>query len=491
MDLQFPMIPMTWLRSVGGDTRGVEETLEVKLTDNLPDIGKVLCGWGQALVRSKQWNRDSVGISGGVMAWVLYQPEDGSDVRSVECWIPFQTRWETPPRDHDGVILAQCYLQGVDARSLSARKLMVRVNVGVCAQAMVSEHGELPQAGELSRDIQVLKKEITAKLAREAGEKTVSLEDMITPPAGKVPKKLLYYTLHSQISDCKLMADRGVFRGVTLGHCLCRGEDGALFAWDFQQPFSQFAELDREYGPDAQLLVTPVSTGAEMELTQEGKLQVKHSLIGQYLVLEPQQLQVVADAYSPEKQVTLQTQEMSLPVVKEILESAFRAEGNLDMAGAQAMDCGFFLDAPQAGYFGDNATCELSGRFQVLSMGDSLSCETVPWQQTWELGAGEDGACSAWLMSQPEAVSTGMLSAELGARGIVMEQLQIPMVTGITLGEALARPADRPSLVLKQAGRESLWQIAKQMGTTVQAIENANGLTQEPEPGTWMLIPVP
>lgn len=493
MDLQFPMIPLTWLRSIGGDTRSLEETLEVKLTDNLPDIGKVLCGFGQALVRSKQWNRDSAGVSGGVMAWVLYQPEDGSDVRSVECWIPFQARWDTPERDHDGVILTHCYLQGVDARSLSARKLMVRVHVGLSAQAMVTERRELPQADALPPELQALKKKISALLPREAGEKTVTLEDTVSPPAGRVPKKLLYYTASSQIGECKLMADRAVFQGVALGHALCRGEDGELFSWDFQQPFSQYAELDREYGDGGVLQVTLVTTGLEMELMEDNRLHLKLSLIGQYLVLEQQDMEVVADAYSPQREVTLHTDTWQLPVVTDILTNTFHAEADMPKPFASNLDCGFFLNAPQTAAFGSTVQTALSGRFQVLGMDEdgALCCDSAPWEETWELGKGEDGMVTAWLTAQPQSAGGGHLHGELEARAMVCQELEIPMVTGITLGQPREAKADRPSLILRRAGEQGLWDVAKQMGTTVGAIEDANGLTQEPEPGSWMLIPVP
>jgi len=62
-------------------------------------------------------------------------------------------------------------------------------------------------------------------------------------------------------------------------------------------------------------------------------------------------------------------------------------------------------------------------------------------------------------------------------------------VSGLTLGEP--KPKTRcPSLILKRAEAASLWETAKQCGSTVDAILEANGLTQEPEPGVMLLIPI-
>ena len=66
----------------------------------------------------------------------------------------------------------------------------------------------------------------------------------------------------------------------------------------------------------------------------------------------------------------------------------------------------------------------------------------------------------------------------------------IPMVTGISLGQEKQPDAQRPSLILRRAGQERLWDIAKSSGSTMDAIRNANGLQEEPAPGQMLLIPV-
>ena len=67
---------------------------------------------------------------------------------------------------------------------------------------------------------------------------------------------------------------------------------------------------------------------------------------------------------------------------------------------------------------------------------------------------------------------------------------QIPMVTGLQLGDARKPDPNRPSLILKRVGTDGLWEIAKSTGSTMEAIRKANGIRQEPEPGQMLLIPV-
>ncbi|MGM9602823.1 MAG: DUF3794 domain-containing protein [Faecousia sp.] len=495
MDLQFPKTRCTWLSSPGGERKDLEETLELKLPENMPDIGKVLCGYGQALVRSKQWSREGAAISGGVMAWVLYLPEDGSGVRSVECWIPFQARWDIPDRDRDGVILAGCYLRNLDARSLSARKLMVRADLVMVANTMVENTVDISYPEELPEDVQVRRQKYDVELPVEAGEKIVDIEENIPAPAGEHPEKLLHYSLHPFVTDCKLMADRVVFRGTALGHTLYRGEDGELHGWDFQVPFSQYSELDKEYGPDARLQVTMVPTGLELELREDGGLNLKAGLIGQYLVFDRKALEVVTDAYSTQRALEMQTQSVELPQVTSLLSERRQAGTQGGAAMGKVLDCVFFGDGPRMRLSSQDGSAELSGRWQVLGTDEegTLCSESLSWQDTMPLNPAEQGSLTLWQAGRPEATPGAALSAQvdLGMEGLLQEKITVPMVTGVSLGEPLERPADRPSLILRRAGKGSLWDLAKANATTQEKIMSANSLTQEPEEGSWLLIPIP
>jgi hypothetical protein len=65
-----------------------------------------------------------------------------------------------------------------------------------------------------------------------------------------------------------------------------------------------------------------------------------------------------------------------------------------------------------------------------------------------------------------------------------------PMVTALEVGEPIAPDPERPSLILRRAGEMSLWELAKLCGSTVEAIENANQLCEDPLPDQMLLIPV-
>ena len=246
--MQFDRISVPYLQKLTNQLRSQEQTLEVRLPDGMPDIGRVLGAWGQVIVRSKEWGSGSMSLSCGVMAWVLYMPEDGDGVQSVEAWLPFTVKWDLPETRYDGKILNSCLLRGVDARSTSARKLMVRANLDVMGEAWQAAQAQIPVPGEMPKDVEMLTASYPVLLPREAGEKMFLLEEKLTLPANcPQMEKILYYSLQPEILEKKVMAGKVVFRGVGTVHILYRGIDGRLYTWDSELPFSQYGDLEGEY----------------------------------------------------------------------------------------------------------------------------------------------------------------------------------------------------------------------------------------------------
>ena len=104
MEFEFQKSACPCLETVLREVQNVEQTQEIKLPDGMPDIGRVLAAWGQTILRGKEWRSDSVSFSGGMMVWILYAPEDGSEERCIDGWIPFQMKWDLPERTEEGSI---------------------------------------------------------------------------------------------------------------------------------------------------------------------------------------------------------------------------------------------------------------------------------------------------------------------------------------------------------------------------------------------------
>ena len=176
MDLQFSKSVCQCLRKVTCQAVNQEQTQEIRLPDTLPDIGRVLGSWGQVVVRGKEWRGNGMSVAGGVMVWVLYASEDAASTEVIEGWIPLQMKWDFPQTQRDGAICVLPLLKAVDARSVSARKIMIRVTVSAQGMAQEPMEQDIYSPVEVPRDVQLLRRKYPVELPMEAGEMSFQME---------------------------------------------------------------------------------------------------------------------------------------------------------------------------------------------------------------------------------------------------------------------------------------------------------------------------
>lgn len=496
MELMFQKTTFDCLRQVVWQTRNEEQTQELKLPDAMPDIGRVLCTWGQPIIRSKQWNAGRMTASGGVMAWVLYAPEDGSEPRSVETWLPFQMHWDFAESDRDGTILFDCLLRSADARSISARKLMVRTCVSILGQAMEPASIDLFAPINIPEDIQLLKRSYPIRLVKEAGEKVFALDEELSLPREEVAK-ILCYSVQPSVLDRKVLADKVIFRGKVGVHMVYRTSDNELKMWDGEIPFSQYTELEKEYAADAVAAVVPMVTGVETEYNEDGKIRLKCNLSGQYVICTMEMVELVEDAYSPKREVAVEASAVLIPAMLDGNRQIMQSQKTAAVDASEIIDISFYAEHPTMMRDGTKVQITVPNQFQLLykDADGRLQYAVQRGEDTWNIEC-DDGACvdsRGEICGTPSAVFTAdgvQMQCDMAATVTVSTQKGMPMVTGLEIGEVKSPDPARPSLVLKRAGEESLWDLAKQAGSTVELISQVNQLSGEAVPGQMLLIPV-
>ena len=494
MQLQFAKSAIRCLGTALQDIRTVEATQELRLPDGMPDVGRVLTTWGQIQLRSKEWQGNMITVTGGVLTWTLYAPEDGTEPRSVETWLPFQMKWETPQSDREGPIRVRPVLRFADSRSLSSRKIMIRAGVAASIQGMYPMEGEITSAGELPEDVQVLKNTYPVCLPVECGEKTFLMdEEAVLAETGA--EKLLGILVTPEIREKKVLTSRLIFKGNLHVHLVYRDADGRIHSRNLPVAFSQLTDLDRAHSAEAQMDIEMAVTSLEADLDQ-GKLRFKCGLVAQYLVCDRHLLELAQDAYSPVRQVQTEVGILTLPVMLEDRAEILTAEETVMGQHGLSADAVFYPDIPRVHRNGVSADLELTGVFQslVYDENDVLQGLSARWEGKHSLPSHEDCHIHASVVADAvQAMNSAeglILSAPLSAQIHVSAEQEFPMVMGLELGELQEPNPNRPSLILQKIKGETLWELAKDNGSTVAAITAANGLTAEPLTDRMLLIPV-
>ena len=473
-----------------------EQTQELKLPESMPDVGRVIAAWGQAVLRGKEWRSDHIGLSGGVMVWVLYAPQDGSGPRQLESWIPFSTRVDHSHSGPDGVIRAECLLCSVDARNTSARKLMLRCSLGLMVQTLVPRQEELCSPQELPEDIQLLERVYPMVLTRQTGEKQFLAEEQLELPAGMPkPEQVVYCRLLPRITEQRVLGSRAVFRGVGDLHLMYLDAQERFHSADLAVPFAQYVDLEEDFAEEAELSCILCVTSLETEPGDDGGIRVKCGLVCQYIVNAPTVIRCAADAYSPRRELELGQQEVLLPAWLD--EQVTQIELGERLAGDEVpVDAIFFPDLPTVSRQPGGAEIRCGGSFQTLSEAPdgSLQSRSLKAVRSQSLQTECDTIPCTWLRGGPRLRREGSgwsLEQDMELKVSSLAARPIGMLSGIRAGELREPDPERPSIIIRSRGpEESLWDIAKYCGSTVSAIQRLNKLESEPEETRLLLIPV-
>lgn len=491
MELEFIKSEVPYLKTMVSETQLQEQTQEVRIADGMPDIGRVLCGWGQVLVRGKQWRTGSVGVNGGVLAWVLYMPENGTQMQCVETWLPFQMKWDVDSSVQNGSIVVLPFLRCVDARLVSARKLLVRTEVGVSVQARCAEHIDTYIPGDLPDGLCVKEKVYPATFPREVGEKAFTVTEKTE---GAALEKIVYYTITPQVTEQRFIGDKLLFRGSALLHILALSTDGALVTRDLELPFSQYCEVTGEYDENDRCQILFAVTDLELQKDTTGDLTLKAGLLAQLVICSHTLLQTVEDAYSTRKEAEPQIRMLNMPAILDTVTETVPVKHHIQLDGRQVIDSTFYPDVPGLYRDDEGITAALSGQISALvkDFEGQIQCVQERWEGEQNIPA--DNGVGVEVGVIPDGVQVvsadGEFSTQMEMRLQFQNENQIPVITGVSLGEDKMRDPQRPNLILCRTGERSLWDIAKIIGSTEEAIKKANGLTDEPERDRMLLIPV-
>ena len=109
------------------------------------------------------------------------------------------------------------------------------------------------------------------------------------------------------------------------------------------------------------------------------------------------------------------------------------------------------------------------------------------------VGQGSTVEATMWPAGKPQGnlmSGSAQLSTDVKLMTETVSSTPIPMVTALELGELQQPDPLRPRLILCRSHGQTLWEMARKHGSTVTAIQQANGLQSEPEAQQMLLIPV-
>lgn len=498
MELVFDTRPAEYWSPVAQESLLQEQTAELAVPDSFPDMERIVDSWACVLLRGKECRSGSIGISGAIQAGVLFLAEGEQTPRELTCYIPFSTRLERAELTQDCFVDYAGRVCSVDARMLSGRKALVRVNLisDVCAWQKRQE--QITCLNEPGEDLQLLRRSYPLACTIDLAERAFAMqEEAELPSTQPAVQTVLHWTAEPRMQEVKAVGSRLAFRG-TMDVCVFYlAEDGSLNTWNLQLPFTQYAEMNCELG-EAEAQVTLCLTGRELELDEtKRRLQFSMNLLAQCRASAYQTVELLEDLYSTKMAVQPQFQTLKLESCLDTRQLQQALREVVQVQAEEVEHAQLYVGQPSVSRQDAQLVITLPLMLQLLCRDEAgaLQEQSARLQTQFELDAAEDCSCifhaqACDLYCAPTAGGVEV-RCSVQAQAEFWLQQSFSCVCGAESAPFVDDP-DRPSVVIRHlAEGESLWGIAKACRTTVTALCQANALEEGAvEAGTLLLIPM-
>ena len=467
------------------------ESADSIVPDTFPDIGRIVCAYGTAVIKDQTPQNDRLLVSGTVQTTVLYEPENGGKLRRLSVPVTFAHIAECEGLTAESICSTVCRIAAVDAEAMNSRKVSVSVQLCFLTEGYCKAECNVTESVELD-GIECLSHLQSITLLEQVRSYPVTILDDIQL-ADAAELSLLHTDCTMQVSECRAMHGRIIVKGEAVLHCLAMQEDDAVRVLNSSTPFTQILELP-EAEEDALTAVRMTVSEADCRLESDGMLSCTISAQAMVLLRQERRLRCIEDMYLPGKELAAQAEHPVLqnmpsaqPFTSEGSETLQTAQHVSHVIAAQAVCCG----AKRV----SESELQIKAGVRVLYLSDEQQLCAVQRIVPLTMPYSEAG--------EPEELTLSARATAAGERGLLLTvtangaAATQERVTFCHISALEIKPKESShngvTLVLKQInGEERLWDIAKNCGTTEQAIRCANDLPAEAErvQNAMLLIPI-
>lgn len=495
MELVFREDKLEYLDKIFCRTVTLEQTADVIVPDSLPDCERVVDAFGTLLIRSEECTAGAVSVSGTVQAGVLFVTDDGA-VERLETQIPFSARKEH--EQNACRLQCRCALRSVDARMLNSRKLLLRVGISCTLTVYAPSVCSMFDLPEPSPSLQLKRTRLPLRMAVGTGEKSFPLNEELELPVGKsAVNRLLKCLCSAQVAEQKTVGNKAVFKGSLRVHALYADADDVLLTHDWELPFSQYAELERESDDcDVQTALSLTSFDVEPEsLSDCRRLFLSANVLAQCTVLGQREVTLIEDAFCTDAELKPTWQETTLCGVLDRQTFRETATAQAEQSARTVVDAWMY-----------SGEAEMQQAEGVLRVDVPLACNVMYYDEAGELQGttlrtavsaetelSEIGSCEVAELCVGEVLggTAGGLTVRMPL-ALTLECSAEHRLRGVCGGEI--EPFDeeqgrRPAVILRRTdSEEEIWEIAKHLRTPMQSILEANELNGPTVPANTMLL---
>lgn len=497
MDIQFENKTMDSYREFFQQNKRVQVNLDGVVPDTNEDIGRIVSVQSSVCLKSKEVFAGRVSVSGEVQAVLIYITEREDQIALVRLSKGFETDFEHDEIQADTLAHIQLRVANTEARVLNPRKVSVTVELAalLCAYHRSEAILSTSVRDAKAESLHVRQNEINAVLIDQVCEKTFAMSEQFVFPAAKpAPDKLICQNVSFSCAECQQVGSRVIVKG--------NAELEIYYLSDtlsypvrtvFSVPFSQIVDVgdaDFEQG-FVQMELTSAYFDLVDTISGEKALDAELHAVMQLTGCCSRSIQYIADVYSNRMPVQCQMQTRSVVSAMASTTDTLSTDEAIEIAGDCADILSVFPSVTQLGYDASRMTANVQLEILYATKGGSLSCVKRQIALAKPVRTQAERANEVRIRDldlRPEG-ERAVCRVSVEVCGMSSQTSEFQAVCGVTLEEGAPFDVEAyPTITLVRSGEETLWELAKQYHSSVDAIVTMNDLNGDWQ-GRLLMIP--
>ena len=471
-----------------------EETMELVVSDSLPDVVSVVNADGCVFLRGKEIDEGKLTINGSVNCFVLYYSEGEKKLMRMPVQIPFSSERESAAIHSESSALVKLSLASLEARIINSRKLLMRAEILVSADIFRQEELETPYETEGEPCLEIMKEKRTLSHISSVGEQVFEINERLSLPlrSGESLEKLLKYRVTLQCGDVSVSSDKLVVKGSADIDVLYETGEGSVSSAEMSVPFTEICSMEQA-AEEPTVYAFAVPTGVYFDEEAEGgELGMELSAVLQWICCAQSETEYISDAYSIGSKLNDEYEALSFKRYELSAEKGEKCSVIIQDSAAKSLS-ELFVRQGKHRTDGNDFVWKMTATALYETENGEMKASSEAFEIRYTAPVEEFDARLADIALTPKITAEGIeLQAVPEFEIIKCEALELNIPLSLEISDdAEENYSEYPSLtVLRADGQTRLWNIAKRFNTSVGAILEANPELEggEPQRGDLLLI---
>lgn len=473
--------------------------------DSKPDILNTICTSGVVSIYKKEAQDEKVRIDGAINTYIMYMPDGTEDtVRGLNTSIDFSENVSVQNCKEGMNVVSEVKVKSIEGKVLNGRKVGIKVTLEIALKIYLNEEVEVINEIQNESNIQILKEELKVNSLIGQGKTTIYAKDNIQIDSMDNLAEILKAQVDLVDRDIKISYNKVLTKSEAEIKILYLTEDNRINSINYKIPVVSFIDIlniaeesicDVKY-EIKNIIIKPNSQ-------EEHSIYVEIEIEVICYAYEEKQINLIQDMYSPienlkfeKKQILTITDKKNVMDIKQIREKI-----NLkDIDGQSLIDVDVIPVLIKESKINSKILCEAELNLKFVFVNSKMQINIKEAKIPFE--------CKVENLQNGETLNTNNFM-EVKSKDFIIQdggdiscnidiQINISMfrTANISMIHSIEERGEREeqdySIVIYIVKKgDTLWNIAKEFGSTVDGIVRVNGIENKDQiyPGQKLYIP--